>query len=211
MRRMTSIFALAAAIMFACFVGVAFAAPTETGDGGGSALDIGALSDRYESLKDLSTSLTNEEGVVIATRIGVLTSANRALNNSDVSFSGEVVGDIMNAGEGYKWLNLRGSSNAVLSVYATDDQVSLIQYMGDYHDTGTTLRIAGTYHIACPEHEGELDVHATSAEVVDSGGPVTRMVSPAKFGLATGLCALAVMVLAAFLWARWYREKREDS
>lgn len=113
-------------------------------------------------------------------------SANRALNGSEVSFTGEAVGDIVNADEGHKWVNIRGSSNSAISVYMPDDLAKLIQNVGDYHMTGTTLKITGTYHIACPEHEGELDVHASTAEVTDNGGPVTHMVAPGR--LEAALC-----------------------
>lgn len=210
-RKATCILLLAATFAMACFAITAFAAPTEPSDSAQSALGAGALSDRYESLKDLSTSLTDEEGVVIATRIGVLASTNRALNNSEVSFSGEVVGDVLNADEGCKWINLRGSSNSVISGYVTDEQASLIQNVGDYHATGTTLQVVGTYHVACPEHQGELDVHAASVEVIDSGGPVIHLVSPGRLGLATGLCVLAALVLVAYIWARWYYGRQAES
>lgn len=212
MRRRTALgLMLPLALALSLVSGVAFGAPAETATDAESGFGISALSDRYESLKDLSTSLTDEEGVVIATRIGVLASTNRALNNSDVSFSGEVVGDVMNAEPGFKWANLRGSSNSVISVFLTDEQTNVIQYVGDYHETGTTLTVSGIYHVACPEHQGELDVHALSVEVVDSGGPVTHLVSGGRFGLGIGLCALATMVLAAFIFVRWYYGKREDA
>lgn len=210
--RLASLFALAAFFVLTCCLAIAFAAPTEQSTDAQSTLDVGALSDRYESLKELGTSLTDEEGVVIATRVGVLVSTNRALNNSDVSFSGEVVGDVLRASEeGHKWLNLRGSSNSVISVYVDDSQADLVQHVGDYHNTGTTLKIAGNYHIACPEHQGELDVHAASIEIVDGGGPVTHMIESGKLGLAFVLCALAFIVLGAFIWARERARKGDDS
>lgn len=202
--------ALAGACVLPCLCNTAFALPSDQ-DGIDTNIPGGvALSDRYQSLKDLSESLTDEEGVVIATRIGVLVSTNRALNNSDVSFSGEAVGDILNAGEGSKWVNLRGSSNSVISVYLSDEQAGVVRYVGDYHTTGSTLRVTGTYHIACPEHQGELDVHATSIEVVDGGGPVIHTVNAGRLGLAFVLCGIAAIVLAAYIWVRWYLRKRDS-
>ena len=137
-------------------------------------------------------------------------SANRALNGSEVSFTGEAVGDIVNADEGHKWVNIRGSSNSAISVYMPDDLAKLIQNVGDYHMTGTTLKITGTYHIACPEHEGELDVHASTAEVTDNGGPVTHMVAPGRLEAAFVLCIVAGLLLMAFLLVRRYLQRRDD-
>lgn len=202
---------VAACLTLACFALRASAAPADIDGGATGSFGIGALSDRYESLKELGNSLTDEEGVVIATRIGVLVSTNRALNNSEVSFTGETVGSVVFADDTHEWANMLGASNSVISVYLTDEQAALIQYAGDYHNTGTMLKIVGIYHIACPEHQGELDVHATSAEVVDSGGPVTHLVEPGKLVFAFIACVAAALLLAAYLWARRYLANRDDS
>lgn len=118
------------------------------------------------------------------------------------------MGGVVNAGEGYKWANISGTSNAVISVYLSDDLAKLIQNVGDYHTTGTTLKITGTYHIACPEHEGELDVHASAAEVTDNGGPVTHMVVPGRLEAALALCAVAALFLMLYLLARRYFQRK---
>ena len=128
-----------------------------------------------------------------------------------MSFTGEAVGGVVNAGEGYKWANISGTSNAVISVYLSDDLAKLIQNVGDYHTTGTTLKITGTYHIACPEHEGELDVHASAAEVTDNGGPVTHMVVPGRLEAALALCAVAALFLMLYLLARRYFQRKAQT
>lgn len=207
-RRVTFGLLLVLAISLACGVSVAFAAPSDVSNVNGGKLEIGSLSDRFESLDKLGNSLTDEENVVIETRVGVLVSTNRALNGSEVSFTGEAVGDIVNAGEGYKWANISGTSNAVISVYMPDDLAKLIQHVGDYHETGTSLKITGTYHIACPEHDGELDVHASAAEVTDNGGPVTHMVVPGRLEAAFALCVVAGLLLTLYLLARRYLQRR---
>lgn len=210
-RRVTfGIFALAI-MLSACMVLPAFAVPQDAASTNAGRLEVGSLSDRFESLDKLGNSLTDEENVVIETRVGVLVSANRALNNSEVSFVGEAVGDIVSAGEGYKWVNVSGSSNAVISVYMPDDLAKLIQNVGDYHETGTSLKIIGTYHIACPEHEGELDVHVNAAEVTDIGGPVTHMIAPGRLQAAFALCVIAGLLLTLYLLGRRYLQRKAQS
>lgn len=210
-RRVTHGIVLALVLVLACLAVPALAAPEPSVNARGGDLGIGALSDRYESLNKLGNSLTDEESVVIATRVGVLVSANRALNDSEVSFTGEAVNDVLEADDGHKWANIMGSSNSVISLYLTDDQARHIQNVGGYHMTGTSLKITGTYHIACPEHMGELDVHATSVEVVDNGGPIVHMVSAGRLRTAFVLCALAGILLAAFLVARRAIARRAES
>ena len=81
-RRMTCSFVLACVLALAGMMLPAFAAPSDTQNVGGGNLEIGSLSDRFESLDKLGNSLTDEENVVIETRVGVLVSTNRALNDS---------------------------------------------------------------------------------------------------------------------------------
>ena len=210
-KRVTPGIFVLAIVLFACMALPALAAPQDTTSANAGKLEIGSLSDRFESLDKLGNSLTDEENVVIETRVGVLVSANRALNNSEVSFVGEAVGDLVNAGEGYKWANISGTSNAVISVYMPDDLAKLIQNIGDYHETGTSLKITGTYHIACPEHEGELDVHANAAEFTDNGGPVTHMIVPGRLQAAFALCVIAGLLLMLYLLGRRYLQRKAQS
>lgn len=209
-RRMTFGIVLAIIMVLTCMMAPAFAVPQDTANSN-SALDIGSLSDRFESLDKLGNSLTDEESVVIETRVGVLVSTNRALNDSEVSFTGEAVGDIVNAGEGYKWVNISGTSNAVISVYMSDDLAKLIKNVGGYHETGTSLKIIGTYHVACPEHEGALDVHASAAEVTDNGGPVTHTVAPGRLAAALALCVVSGLLLTLYLLGRLYLQRKAQS
>lgn len=210
-RRMALEVVLAFIMALACMMAPAIAAPQDTANSSSGMLEIGSLSDRFESLDKLGNSLTDEESVVIETRVGVLVSTNRALDDSEVSFTGEAVGDIVNAGGGYKWVNISGASNAVISVYMPDDLAKLIQNVGDYHETGTSLKVVGTYHVACPEHEGELDVHASAAEVTDNGGPVTHMVVPGRLAAALALCVVAGLLLMLYLLGRRYLQRKAQS
>lgn len=205
-----AIFAYALVLILA-FTPNAYAASqsSETPNTGG--LDIGTLSDRYDSLNKLENSLNDEESVVIDTRVAVLVSVNRALDGSEVRFTGEVVGDIVNAENGYKWINVMGSANNVIGVRVTDEQAQLVQNIGNYHNSGTVLRVSGEYHVACPEHQGELDVHASSVELVDAGGPVEHLLSSSRVLVAILLVTIALLVLLAFMVLRVRSERRSDS
>ncbi len=188
-----------------------YAAPSSNSTGNSKDLDVGTLSDRYDSLNNLENSLNEEESVVIDTRVAVLISVNRALDGSEVRFTGEVVGDVVNADPGYKWVNIMGTANNVIGVRMSDEQAVLIQNRGSYHATGTTLQITGTYHIACPEHQGELDVHASNVVLKDNGGPVTHLVSVQKLLIAVTLCVLAALLILIFLLLRRRMERRQES
>lgn len=175
---------------------------------GKSQLDVGTLSNRYEQLESIGEAVDGTENVVVTTRIGVLTAANRALDGATVSFSGEAVGDVMTADAEHKWVNLLGSDGSCIGVLIDNDMASRILNVGDYSTTGSTLQVRGIYSIDCDEHQGELDVHALDVRVLDAGGPVDHYVSDSDVNIGMQLCALGFLLLAVFFALRWFFARR---
>lgn len=172
-------------------------------------LDIGSLSNRYEKLESIGNEVDGTENVVVTTRIGVLTAANRALDGATVSFSGEVVGDIMSAEAGYKWLNLLATDGSCIGVRVDEEMAERVSNKGDYSHTGTTLQVRGIYSIDCKDHQGELDVHAIDVRVLDPGGHIEHYVSDEEIGFAMKLCFVGFLLLTGYSVLRWFFARRE--
>ena len=170
---------------------------------------LGMLTNRYQDLETESQEVDETENVVVATRIGVLTAANRALDGSTVSFSGEVVGDIMKGGSDHKWLNLLGSDGSCIGVWVDDDMANRAVNTGDYFTTGTTLQVRGIYSIDCSDHQGELDVHAIDIRVLDAGGAVEHFVNEVDLNLGLQLCGIGFLLLVCFFMLRWWFDRRD--
>lgn len=173
-----------------------------------SQLDVGTLSNRYERLESIGEAVDGTENVVVTTRIGVLTAANRALDGATVSFSGEAVGDVMNADADHKWVNLLGSDGSCIGVLMDNDMASRVLNVGDYSTTGSTLQVRGIYSIDCGEHQGELDVHALDVRVLDAGGSVDHYVSDTDVNIGMQLCFVGFLLLAVFFALRWFFARR---
>ena len=192
--------------------GVSYAEPEdEMSQSQDAALDspgISALTDRYDSLDKLATSLNPDESVVVETRIGVLASVNRALENTTVRFSGEAIGEALAADDGYKWVNVADASDTAVGVYMTEEQASQIRTYGDYHHVGATLLVTGTYHIACGQHQGELDVHASDVQVLDHGSWLIYSIDAGELGLGLLLCALGLIFVLVFVVLRQRADRR---
>lgn len=171
--------------------------------------DLGTLASRYESLNELEGSADTSEQVVVDTRIGVLTTVNRALDDATVSFSGEVVGEVLNAEDGYKWVNLLGSDGSCVGVYLSETDAGMIAHVGNYSTTGTTLQIKGVYHTSCSEHQGELDVHAAEVSVVDAGGTVSHAMDSDDVLCGLVLCCVAFVLIVVFFAARHFLDVRD--
>jgi hypothetical protein len=68
-----------------------------------------------------------------------------------------------------------------------------ISLVGGYGKKGDNVRVEGVFHRACPEHGGDLDIHAGSVTVLSTGARVAMPLSR----LVTTL-AIALPIPAAF-------------
>lgn len=164
--------------------------------------DIGTLADRFSTLDDLSNSKNSDDEVVVNTRIAVLASVNRALDKTEVRFTGEAVGEIIDADDGHKWVNVCDNGGNSIGVYMTDEQAEHVVNCGDYKTTGTVLDITGAYYIACDAHQGALDVHASQVSLVDAGGETTHEVDVGRLVAGVVLCAVALALVIVFVVLR---------
>ena len=127
------------------------------------------------SISDLITQSRSYDGRVIATE-------------------GEAIGDLMLRGE-YGWVNLSDGSCAI-GIYAPSKQFGQIKYLGRYKVTGDRVRVAGTFYDACPVHSGETDIHASSAEIIRTGGVVDEILDRNRLNLSLEVALLAMLAFA---------------
>lgn len=173
--------------------------------------DIGTLADRFSTLDDLSNSKNSDDEVVVNTRIAVLASVNRALDKTEVRFTGEAVGEVIDAGTGYRWVNVCDNGGNSIGVYMTDEQAEHVVNCGDYKTAGTVLDITGAYYISCDTHQGALDVHASQVSLVDAGGATTHEVDLGRLVAGVVLCAVALALVAVFVVLRARSGRRGKS
>lgn len=108
------------------------------------------------------------------TSIYDLVNADPTYEGSTVQITGEVVGDAVHDLEdpGKTWLTLSSTDRKApgsISVLVDNDDVKLVDTYGAFNKTGTVLRVKGTYHLSCSDHEGTMDVHADSVTAVTKG------------------------------------------
>ncbi|MDI6713224.1 MAG: hypothetical protein QMD96_08305 [Anaerosomatales bacterium] len=115
-----------------------------------------------------------------------------------VVFEGEAIGEALRADEESVWVNVLAGGTAI-GVWMPREMARPIERWGGYRQTGDTVRVTGVVNLACDEHGGDLDVHATSLEVVERGVERAETVR-----LRDGLVGAAGFALAAaaFLAAR---------
>lgn len=96
-------------------------------------------------------------------------------NNQSVELTGEAIGDMMRRGDN-AWLNV-SQDNTVLGLWGRRELFIPVTQLGDYGHRGDTIRALGEFHLACPEHGGDMDVHITRLEVIEPG---TKTAHPPK-------------------------------
>ncbi len=122
----------------------------------------------------------------------------KGYNNQVVEYEGEVVGDVMVRG-GFAWVNVNDGQNA-LGIWGQKDQIqNIVNRKGFYKCKGDIVRVKGTFHRACAQHGGDLDIHMSKGARIKDGFSISRPLSSTKMKWASGLSmvALGLAALAA--------------
>lgn len=139
--------------------------------------------------------------------IADLAGADSYYDGQTVQVRGEAVGEAMRmAGSGDEvWVALVDvESGSSVSVVMKRSDADKIDTYGAYGKTGTRLRVQGVYNLACSEHEGESDIHATTVAVEEKGSS-----HPDSFDAAEFVPGVAAVVAGAVLMAVfWYVRER---
>jgi len=125
-------------------------------------------------------------------------------NDNQVTFSGEVIGVLPRVD--FAWVNI-SDNGYVIGVLCRASDAKKVSVIGDYKHVGDTVQVIGIFHMACPEHGGDLDIHADNFTVLVAGEEVDRPVSIPLVALSAVLIAVAIFV-TFYLWrVRKEREK----
>jgi hypothetical protein len=111
-------------------------------------------------------------------------------DQKEVIFTGEVIGDVMKRGQ-YGWINVSDDSNAI-GVWITFEDTKKIKYTGQYKYKGDMVKIDGIFNRACPEHGGDLDIHARSIEIINEGFEIKRGINLLYVLIGSILLVIAV-------------------
>ena len=113
-------------------------------------------------------------------------------DNKTVTYSGEVIGDVMKRGE-YAWINVNDGVNAI-GVWITATMAEEVRSSGDFKHTGDQVEVVGIFNRACGQHGGDLDIHGQTMQIVSSGGPKSCSVDKRKKDWAIKLLGAAAII-----------------
>ena len=133
------------------------------------------------------------------------------LNGRVITFTGEAIGEAMVRGkmawihlndDAYMWKNIEegaklGGYNSGHAVWISADLALKIRFFGDFKHEGDVVKVVGTFNAACYQHGGDMDIHATTIEIVKVGHPVHHIINTPRAIIAGALFAL-VFILYRF-------------
>jgi len=142
---------------------------------------------------------------VVTLDTAALAKADASLDGATVRFEGEALGEALRADATHRWVNVLGGAVAI-GVYTPDRMVEAIDGYGDWSRTGTIVEVTGVYNVACPQHGGDLDVHAEQIRVVAGAREVQHPVDVWKALVAAAALGFSAVLAVRFraVWRRRY-------
>ncbi|MDD3086961.1 MAG: DNA-binding protein [Candidatus Omnitrophica bacterium] len=117
-----------------------------------------------------------------------------------VTYKGEVIAEVMRRGD-FAWVNLHDGDNAI-GIWVPLALIDEITYTGSYKAKGDIIEVSGIFHRACPEHGGDLDIHALSLRKIESGKLTPEVINPLRLKQALVLLGILLLIWISTLFFR---------
>lgn len=110
-----------------------------------------------------------------------------------ISVKGELIGDIFDGKNGF-WVNMLDSGIAI-GIWLPESEKEKIKFLGMYGVEGDFVNIKGVFYQRCIQHNGDMDIHATSLEILKRGTLKQEEISIEKviFAFSLGIVSLAAI------------------
>jgi hypothetical protein len=118
-----------------------------------------------------------------------------------VEYRGELIGEPLRRAD-HLWINVSDGGSAI-GIWVRRSVMPAVRYFGSYSARGDTVLVRGLFHKSCPEHGGDMDIHAEAIAVVAPGEPKQHRVKAASLIWALGLFAPALLAFVS-----WRRRER---
>jgi len=114
-------------------------------------------------------------------------------DNQSVVFQGEAIGEVMRRGN-FAWVNINDGTNAI-GIWVSEEMSKEINYLGSYKAKGDILEVEGIFHRACPQHGGDMDIHAQVIKKIQAGHAVKETLDTNKRNIVLILAGVLCLAL----------------
>ena len=109
-----------------------------------------------------------------------------------VVYEGEVIADVMKRGD-FAWVNVNDGLNAI-GIWINASLLKDIEHTGSYKSIGDGIEVTGVFQRACPQHGGDLDIHAQAIRKISAGRAISKRLNPGKRNLAVVLSGVLFLI-----------------
>jgi hypothetical protein len=109
-----------------------------------------------------------------------------------IVYEGEIIADIMKRGN-YAWININDGENAI-GIWLNASLLKDILYTGSYKSMGDRVEVTGIFNRACPQHGGDLDIHAQAIRKISAGRLIQKRLNLGKRNLAIILSGILCLI-----------------
>jgi len=117
-------------------------------------------------------------------------------DGKEIIYSGEIIGDVMVRGK-FAWINVNDGKSAI-GIWLAKDLVKEISYTGSYKTKGDIIEAQGIFNRVCAMHGGDLDIHASSLQVIQKGEKVEEIISPRKIKVAIAFLIICLTLTVIY-------------
>jgi hypothetical protein len=114
-------------------------------------------------------------------------------DGKSVLYQGEAIGELMKRGE-FAWININDGENAI-GIWAPLGLIADISLLGSYKQKGDLVEVSGIFNRSCPEHGGDLDIHAREIRKVSKGRQIPERINACKSKFA-----LILVFILGLVW-----------
>ncbi|OIP38002.1 hypothetical protein AUJ95_07395 [Candidatus Desantisbacteria bacterium CG2_30_40_21] len=139
---------------------------------------------------------------------GELVAKCREYDGKNITLKGEIIGEVAKRG-GNAWLNI-SDGNYGIGVFAPISMIPVISHTGNYNAKGAVVSVAGTFHRACSEHGGGLDIHATTIKLVNHGYFFQHAIQSDRIRAVLFLGLIAIIVISLYHLKTIKGERRNE-
>lgn len=122
--------------------------------------------------------------------VGELLSHSENFNNTTVTIRGEIFGILRRGSEA--WVSVE--NGGVIGVFCKTEMTENLEVAADYRHRGDIIEVVGVFHMACPQHGGDVDFHAENLWLIERGYEIPRKANLWLVALALSLFGASAFV-----------------
>lgn len=141
-------------------------------------------------------------------KVNDLIEKGKEFDNKTVIIKAETIGEPLQRGE-FTWVNVNDGTN-VIGLWIKSSEVEKIRNYGNYKEKGDMIEATGVFSRNCNEHGGDVDIHADSVKVLDSGYSKNHIINKERTNIAIIMLLFTIALLVIYYKKLEFKKSTAD-